>query len=87
MKPVCVSTHINKALKGYRFRSDEDFNVMVVPWFQQWPRDFSRTGVWADESMGCLPQCLWDLHLVSSVTLSRTIPILVSFEQPLYTYE
>jgi hypothetical protein len=39
----------------------------------------------AGPSMECLPQCLWDLHLTSSVTLSRTIPKLDSFEQPLYT--
>lgn len=30
MKPIWVSTRISKALKSYRFRSDEDFNVMVV---------------------------------------------------------
>lgn len=76
MKPVCVPTRINKALKGYGFRSDEDFNVMVgamVPAVAQ--------GFFMHWCMG-----LWDLHLVSSVTLSRTIPKLVSFEQLLYMY-
>jgi hypothetical protein len=36
---------LKQALKGHRFRSDEDVKAIVVQWFQQQPREFFVEGI------------------------------------------
>lgn len=77
-----IFDHLMKALKGCRFRSDDDATAMVVYWFWEQHRSYLWRGpTMAGASKGCLPQYPRRLFLMTSIPLPRTLTEWISFLQ------